>query len=153
MDEQRQTPIQDVTPCPACPNFTNGESRLPNTFRVVLAVGVPYRGCAAPVVWKVLKAGEKQPRKPEWQALLLASFQGVVPTGWCVVALADRGLYAKWLFEAAQQMGRHPLLRVNKGGSLRPGGAAAGGPSPSWFPPPVAAGRGAGRRSKAPRPA
>jgi len=63
---------------------------------VVLAVSVLYRGCAVPVAWKILKAGEKHPWRPEWLALL-KQFRGVVPAHWRVVVLADRGLYAKWL--------------------------------------------------------
>ena len=88
---------------------------------VVLAISVVYRGCAVPVAWKVLKAEQKHPWKPEWLALL-KQFQGIVPPHWTVVVLADRGLYAKWLFEAIQRLGWHPLLRVNWGGSFRPEG-------------------------------
>ena len=36
--------------------------------------------------------------------------------------LADRGLYAKWLFEGIHDLGWHPLLRVNLGGAFRPAG-------------------------------
>jgi len=61
---------------------------------VVLAISVVYRGCAVPVAWKVLKAEEKHAWKPEWQALL-KQFQGLLPEGWSVIVLADRGLYAK----------------------------------------------------------
>jgi len=88
---------------------------------VVLAVSVLYRGCAVPVAWKILKAGEKHPWRPEWLALL-KQFQGVVPPDWRVVVLADRGLYAKWLFGGIVELGWHPLLRVNKGGCFRPEG-------------------------------
>ena len=57
---------------------------------VVLAISVVYRGCAVPVAWKVLKAEEKHAWKPEWQALL-KRFQGLLPEGWTVIVLADRG--------------------------------------------------------------
>ena len=70
---------------------------------VVLAVSVLYRGCAVPVAWKVLRAEQKHPWKPEWLALL-NQFQGVVPASWTVLVLTDRGLYAKWLFEAIQAL-------------------------------------------------
>jgi hypothetical protein len=59
---------------------------------------------------KVLKATEKHAWKPEWLALL-RHFRGLVPAGWTVIVLADRGLYAKGLFEAITALGWHPLLR------------------------------------------
>ena len=34
--------------------------------------------------------------------------------------LADRGLYAKWLFEAIVELKWHPFLRVNSQGWFRP---------------------------------
>jgi hypothetical protein len=86
---------------------------------VVLAISVVYRGCAVPVAWKVLKAEEKHGWKPEWQALL-KRFQGLVPKDWTVIVLADRGLYAKWLFEAIVELKWHPFLRVNTGGLFWP---------------------------------
>lgn len=88
---------------------------------VVLAVGVLYRGCAVPVAWKILPATEKHPWQPEWLALL-KQFRAVVPTGWTVIVLADRGLYAPWLFQAIRELGWHPLLRVNQQGTFRPQG-------------------------------
>ena len=86
---------------------------------VVLAISVVYRGCAVPVAWKILKAQEKHAWKPEWQALL-KRFQGLLPESWTVIVLADRGLYAKWLFEAIVELKWHPFLRVNSGGWFRP---------------------------------
>lgn len=88
---------------------------------VLLVSSVVYRGCAVPILWKVLPAGVKHPWKPEWLALLTA-LRGRVPPTWTVIVLADRGLYAKWLFEAICRLGWHPLLRVNSGGSFRPEG-------------------------------
>jgi hypothetical protein len=88
---------------------------------VVLAVSVLYRGSAIPVAWKILHAGEKHPWQPEWQALL-RQLRDVVPADWEVIVLADRGLYAKWLFEAIVALGWHPLLRINKQGKFRPQG-------------------------------
>jgi hypothetical protein len=88
---------------------------------VVLAISVVYRGCAVPVAWKILRATEKHPWQPEWLALL-ERFRGVVPAGWVVIVLADRGLYAKWLFQAIGALGWHPLLRVNQQGTFRPQG-------------------------------
>ena len=88
---------------------------------VVLAISVVYRGCAVPVAWKILQATEKHPGQPEWLALL-KHFQAVVPSGWTVIVLADRGLYAKWLFDAIVALGWHPLLRINQQGQFRPQG-------------------------------
>src|SRR5262249_42704921 len=56
-----------------------------------------------------------------WKALL-SHFQRAVPANWNVIVLADRGLYAKWLFDAITALGWHPLLRINKGGKFRPQG-------------------------------
>ena len=88
---------------------------------VVLAISVVYRGCAVPVAWKILRATEKHPWQPEWLALL-KHFRAVVPADWTVIVLADRGLYAKWLFQAIRALGWHPLLRVKSQGTFRPQG-------------------------------
>jgi hypothetical protein len=88
---------------------------------VVLAISVVYRGCAVPVAWKILRATEKHPWQPEWLALL-EQFRDVLPAGWKVIVLADRGLYARWLFHGICKLGWHPLLRVNQQGKFRPEG-------------------------------
>ncbi len=100
---------------------------------VVLAISVVYRGCAVPVAWKVLKAEEKHAGKPEWQALL-KRFQGLVPKGWTVIVLADRGLYAKWLFEAIVELTWHPFLRVNSQGTFGREGWYHWQPFSYWVP-------------------
>jgi hypothetical protein len=87
----------------------------------VLAVSVLYRGCAVPVAWKVLKATEAHAWEPEWKTLL-SHFRTVVPADWNVIVLADRGLYAKWIFQAITALGWHPLLRINNQGKFRPQG-------------------------------
>lgn len=69
---------------------------------VLLAISIVYRGCAVPVAWKILKAQEKHAWKGEWLALL-QRFKGLLPDGWTVIVLADRGLYAKGLYEAIVQ--------------------------------------------------
>jgi hypothetical protein len=88
---------------------------------VVLAISVVYRGTAIPVAWKVLPAGAQQSWQEPWRALRRA-FQEVVPPDYQVVMLADRGLWAKWLFEGIRALGWHPFLRINAGGSFRPTG-------------------------------
>jgi hypothetical protein len=100
---------------------------------VVLAISVVYRGCAVPVAWKVLKAEVKHAWKPEWQALL-KRFQGLAPKGWTVIVLADRGLYAKWLFEAIVELKWHPFLRVNSQGTFRREGWYQWKPFSYWVP-------------------
>jgi hypothetical protein len=93
---------------------------LGNLF-TVLAVSVLYRGCAVPVAWKVLRANKAHAWQPEWKKLL-KNFREVVPADWNVIVLADRGLYAKWLFKAITALGWHPLLRINNQGKFRPEG-------------------------------
>jgi hypothetical protein len=88
---------------------------------VVLTLSVVYRGTAIPVAWKVLPALAKQSWQEPWLHLL-RSFREVVPPGYTVITLADRGLWAKWLFEEIVALGWHPLLRINAGGSFRPEG-------------------------------
>lgn len=84
----------------------------------VLNISVMYRGCGISVAWKIIEAGEKGAWRPHWEGLL-ASLQGVVPPDWKVIVMADRGLYAAWLFQAIQRLGWHPMLRVNEDLSFR----------------------------------
>jgi hypothetical protein len=42
-----------------------------------------------------------------------------------VIVTADRGLYAKWLFQTITALGWHPFLRINRQGSYRPAGATS----------------------------
>ena len=90
---------------------------------VVLAVSVLYRGCAIPVAWAVLPATATGAWKAEWLRLL-QHLQATIPATMTVIVLADRGLYARWLFRAIVRRGWHPLLRVNAGGLFRPRGRA-----------------------------
>jgi len=98
-------------------------STLDDRF-VLLAVSVLYNGSAIPVAWKILPAAVKESWKPHWLGLLEA-LRGVVPADWLVVALSDRGLWAKWLFEKIQDIGWHPLMRIRRGGRFRPDGSTA----------------------------
>ncbi len=84
----------------------------------VLAISLVYRGCAIPVAWVVLPATAPGAWKTHWLALF-ASLQASLPTDWCVIVLADRGLYAKWLYRATQRLGWHPYLRINAGSKYR----------------------------------
>lgn len=48
----------------------------------------------------------------------------MTPVPWTVIVLADRGLYAPWLFRAITALGWHPFLRINRQGPYRPVGAS-----------------------------
>ena len=78
----------------------------------VLAICVLVRGCAIPVAWKVLPSQTKGSWRPHWESLL-AALKGQIPAGWQVLVLADRGLYARWLYAAIVACGWHPFLRIN----------------------------------------
>ena len=84
----------------------------------VLNISVVYRGCGISVAWKIIEAGQEGTWRPHWEGLL-ASLEGVVPSDWKVIVMADRGLYAAWLFQAIQRLGWHPMLRVNEDLSFR----------------------------------
>jgi hypothetical protein len=84
----------------------------------ILAVSVVLSGCAIPVAWKVLPAEQEGSWRPYWEGLLGALGE-VVPHEWEVIVLADRGLYARWLWEAIVAWGWHPFLRINVGSKAR----------------------------------
>jgi Transposase DDE domain len=88
---------------------------------VVLAISVVYRGCAIPVAWKVLRANRPHGWKGEWLGLL-RGLRAALPRSLTVIVLADRGLYARWLYQQIMRLGWHPFLRVNAGGKFRPAG-------------------------------
>lgn len=86
---------------------------------VVLVISVVYRSCAIPIAWRVLPAIEKGSWKEVWLDLF-SPFQEVIPEDWVVIVMADRGLYASWLFEAIQKCKWHPFLRINGRFFFRP---------------------------------
>src|SRR3712207_3873630 len=90
---------------------------------VVLAVSVVYRGCAIPVCWTILPAGQKRAWRREWLRMLRL-LRPAIPAAWTVLVLADRGLYARWLFRRIVRLGWHPFLRINQGCKFRPAGQA-----------------------------
>ncbi|MGH8650278.1 MAG: transposase, partial [Burkholderiales bacterium] len=110
---------------------------------VVLAISVVYRGCAIPVAWVILPAGAKHAWRREWLRLLRRR-RPAIPQGWTVIVLADRGLYAPWLFRRITRLGWHPFLRINTGGSFRPAGATCWCPFLSLVPRPGTSWRGTG---------
>jgi hypothetical protein len=84
----------------------------------ILSISVVVRGCAIPVAWRVVEATRAGAWRPHWEALF-GSLQGSVPADWTVIVLADRGLYARWLFTTIQALGWHPFLRINRQGHYR----------------------------------
>lgn len=80
----------------------------------VLALCVVYRSSAVPVAWVVVRATTPGAWRPHWEGLL-AQMRASVPAEWRVLVLADRGLYAPWLFQAITALGWHPGLRLNGG--------------------------------------
>ena len=78
---------------------------------VVLSMSVVYRGCAIPIAWAILPEGQKGSWKAPWLQLFRC-LQGSTPADWLVIVAADRGLYAGWLYEAIQECGWHPFLRI-----------------------------------------
>ncbi|MGL4648217.1 MAG: transposase [Caldilineaceae bacterium] len=81
----------------------------------VLSVSVLVQQTAIPVAWVIVREGEKGKWQPYWKQLLkhLAGVTGDLT----VVVAADRGLYAKWLYEDIQALGWHPLLRLRAQGT------------------------------------
>ncbi len=88
---------------------------------VVLAISIVYRGCAIPVAWIILPATAKGEWKSYWLTLF-EQLEGAIPPTWTVIVLADRGLYALWLYQAIVKLDWHPFLRLKSGGTYRPAG-------------------------------
>jgi hypothetical protein len=84
----------------------------------ILSISVVIRSCAIPVAWKVLGGHEKGSWQPHWKGLL-KHLEGCLPAEWQVLVMADRGLYARWLFQAILDCGWHPFLRINLGVKAR----------------------------------
>ena len=109
---------------PACPRIALAmdASTLGQRF-TILTISVVVRGGAIPVAWKVVEATRAGAWRPHWIALFEALDRSI-PADWTVIVLADRGLYARWLFTTIQARGWHPYLRINRQGHYRPAGAA-----------------------------
>jgi hypothetical protein len=117
---------------------------------VVLVVSVVYRGCAMPVAWTVLPATEKHAWRGEWLRML-RQVRAVVPSHFFVIVLADRGLYARWLFQRIVRLGWHPVLRINTGGTFRPAQSVKYQPLRQVVPQPGTQWVGAGTAFQGPR--
>ncbi len=88
---------------------------------VVLMVGIPYRGGALPIAWRVVPATEEGAWMADFLALL-DLIQPAVPADWTVLVMADRGLWSPRLWDAVQVWGWHPLLRLTGRITFRPDG-------------------------------
>jgi len=75
------------------------------------------------VAWKVLPAQEKHAWRRAW-VRLIRLLRPAIPPERTVIVLADRGLYARWLFRRIVRVGWHPFLRVNTAATFRPDGRA-----------------------------
>src|SRR5919108_2851149 len=68
----------------------------------VLNISVLYRSCAVPVIWTVLEGGEPEAWEPHWERMLRI-LAGMVPAGWQVLVLTDRGMYSPRLFRCRSE--------------------------------------------------
>ena len=116
----------------------------------MLVVSVVYRGCAIPVAWTVLPATEKHAWRGEWLRML-RQVRSVVPRRYFVIVMADRGLYARWLFQRIVRLGWHPLLRIKTGGTFRPAQSAHYQPLRSFVPQPSTQWGGTGTAFQGPQ--
>jgi hypothetical protein len=89
----------------------------------ILTISVLVRGCAIPLAWQIVEATRPGAWRPHWEALF-GHLHGSVPADWTVIVAADRGLYAKWLFQIIQKAGWHPYLRINRQGQYCPSGSS-----------------------------
>lgn len=100
-------------------------SALTDRF-TVLSISVVYRGCGIRVAWTMQEGHQEGEWRPHWERML-TRLSEAVPAEWKVLVMADRGLYAPWLFEAIQAKGWHPFLRVKQALSFRGEGQQAFG--------------------------
>src|ERR1041384_8292037 len=77
--------------------------------------------------------------------------RGAAPRRFFVVVLADRGLYARWLFRRIVRLGWHPLLRINASGTFRPAANARDQARHSFVPRPGTQWAGVGTAFQGPR--
>ena len=71
---------------------------------VVLTVRVVSRGGASPVAWTVWPAHQPGAWRRAWWRLL-RHVRPAIPPDWTVVVLADRGVWARWLFRRLVRLG------------------------------------------------
>jgi hypothetical protein len=88
---------------------------------VVLSISVVYRGMGIPVAWTVLTAQRKGAWREHWLRIL-EQVRPALPAEWTVLVLADRGMYARWLYRRIVRLGWHPFLRINQRAKFQPAG-------------------------------
>jgi hypothetical protein len=115
----------------------------------VLAIRVVYRGGAMPVAWTILPANVPHAWRREWRRRR-RQLRPAIPKPWTVIVLADRGLYAGWLFRRIVRWGWHPFVRINRGGTCRPDPQSPSRPLLSVGPQPGTRWRGTGTACKSP---
>jgi hypothetical protein len=86
----------------------------------VLRISVLSQHRAIPVAWKVIPANQQAVGSRTGS--VVEALRPAIPKEWTVLVCADRGLYAKWLFERIVSLGWHPFLRINAQGWYRPAG-------------------------------
>src|SRR5436305_14529545 len=101
----------------------------------ILTISVVVSSCAIPVAWKVLPGEQEGSWRPHWEGLF-TQIQGAIPEEWQVIVLADRGLYARWLWEIIRARGWHPFLRLNLGIKARELGEESFDWISQWVPTP-----------------
>lgn len=88
----------------------------------LLVISVCCRGGAVPIAWRVLSGGEKDAWNPHWDEML-GQIKNVLDEEVTVIALTDRGLESKTLFESIKQGKFHPLMRLKQAtAKFRPAG-------------------------------
>ena len=95
------------------------------------------------MAWHVLPANQPAAWRPHWLRLLRL-VRPAIPSQMTVIVLADRGLYARWLFHRIRRLGWHPFLRVNAQGNFRPACARAGRRLSTFVPRPGTTWQGTG---------
>jgi hypothetical protein len=82
---------------------------------------------------------------------MLRQGRAALPRHFLVIVMADRGLYARWLYRRIVRLGWHPLLRVNTGGPFRPAARTRYRPRRSFVPQLGTQGAGRGTAFVGPR--
>jgi hypothetical protein len=86
-----------------CLAFAIDATSLGDRF-TVLTISVVYRGMGLPVCWTILPATQKHAWRREWLRMLRL-LRPAIPSDWTVLVLADRGLYAPWLYRRIRRLG------------------------------------------------
>lgn len=105
-------------------------STLGERFTVLL-IAIVYRGCRIPVANENRLGDGECCCQPHWIELF-DLIQPGIPHEWKVIVTTDRGLYAKWMYEAIQRCHWHPLMRINQQGFYQDRFSTA--IAPEWMP-------------------